>query len=200
MRQVEPCSNAQRDEMLINTKRDGSPILCTGGFITTSDFSLPEDSEKREEHMVRCRLSGKRKAAKNLARSLKNARSEGPVTVTRRPGPRNGAYQFGFEALKYHIFIPSELAKHPGLDITKSVRVVYDIAEEGSHHAPYACKARYKDPSRLLGIKLKGNYIRGPMKGLAFQKWLQCGSTQAIITAKSIVELIRQPIAGTEKE
>ncbi|CAN9241136.1 unnamed protein product [Alternaria alternata] len=104
----------------------------TGGFITTSDFSLPEDSEKREEHMVRCRLSGKRKAAKNLARSLENARSEGPVTVTRRPGPRNGAYQFRFKALKYHIFVPSELAKHLGLDITKSVRVVYDIAEEGS--------------------------------------------------------------------
>lgn len=172
----------------------------TGGFVTTSDFSHPEDSKKREEHMARCRLLGKRRAAENLARSLENARSEGPVAVTRRPGTKSGAYQFGFKALKHHIFIPSELAKDLGLDTTKSVMVVYDISEEGSHHAPYACKARYKDPSRLLGIKLKGNYIHGPMKGLAYQKWLQCGSTQAIITAKSIIELIRQPITGTEKE
>jgi hypothetical protein len=172
----------------------------TGGLATISDFAHPEDSEKREEHMARCRLSGKRRAAGNLARSLENARSEGPVTVTRRPGRKGGAYQIGFKALKHHICIPSELAKHLGLDITKSVRVVYDISEEDSHHTLYACKARYKDPGRLLGIKLKGNYVRGPMKGLAFQKWLQCESTQAIITAKSIVELIREPVDGTKPE
>jgi hypothetical protein len=172
----------------------------TGGFMTTSDFSLPEDSDRREEHMIRCRLSGKRRAAKNLARSLENARLEGPVTVTCRPGARIGAYRYGFNALKHHFSIPSELAKHLGLDKTKSVRVVYDIAKEGPHHAPYACKARYKDSSRRLGIALKGDYVRGPLKGLAFQKWLQCGSTQAIVTARSIIELIQQPVASTERE
>jgi hypothetical protein len=102
--------------------------------------------------------------------------------------------------LKHHFSIPSELAKHLGLDKTKSVRVVYDIAKEGPHHAPYACKARYIDSSRRLGIALKGDYVRGPLKGLAFQKWLQCGSTQAIVTARSIIELIQQPIASTERE
>jgi hypothetical protein len=165
----------------------------TGGFVTPSDLAHPEDFEKHEEHMARCRLVGKRRANENMTRILTNARTGGTVAVTRSSGASKGSYQFAFKALNHKIFVPSDLAKHLGLDITKKVNVVYDISEEGPHHIPYAHRARFQDSSRRLGIKLKGNYARGPMKGLPFEKWLQCKSTKSITTADSIIELIQQP-------
>lgn len=158
-----------------------------------NDFDHPEDFKRREEYMARCRLMRKWRAAENIAKILKNTWEGGPVTVTRQPGVKSGIYQFGFKALKQQIFIPFHLAKDLGLDVTRKVNVVYDLSDGEPHHTPYARKARFKDPSRRLGIQLKGNYGRGPNKGLAFEKWLQCGSVQAISTANSILGLIQKP-------
>jgi hypothetical protein len=164
----------------------------TGGFIVLGDLAHPEDTAKHDEYMARCRSMGKRMSAQNMAKILKNAREGGSVTVTRRLAAKTGVSQYGFKALGQHIFIPSGLARDFGLDSTRKINVVYDISQEKPHHTPFACKTRYDHPSRLLGIKLKGHYGRGPMKGDEFQKWLQCGSSRVALTAKHIMDLIQQ--------
>lgn len=183
-----------RPANLIRTSRymglnNANPL--TGGFIVLSDLAHPEDAVKHDEYLARCRSTGKRMSAQNMAKILKNAREGGSVTVTRRLAAKTGASRYGFKALGQQIYIPSGLAKDFGLDITRKVNVVYDISQGKPHHTPFACQTKYDHPSRLLGIKLKGVYDRGPMKGEEFQKWLQCGSSRAALTAKHIMDLIR---------
>lgn len=168
----------------------------TGGFFVLSDFSHPNDFRKREEYLRNCKMRGQRKAAKNLARSLENAKEGGVVPVHCRSSSRNGPYGYEFKVLTQRIFIPSHLGRDLGLDITEKVNVVYDVSVGRPHHTPYALRAKFSDPSRRLGITLKGVYGRGPLKGLGFEKWLQCGSVRAISTASSIIELVQEPASG----
>ena len=168
----------------------------TGGFLVHNDLTHPEDSDKREQYVTRCRLMGERRAAANKAKSIKNAREGGPVTITRFRASKYGRCQFRFKALKQQTFVPYQLAKDLGLDVTKKVNVVYDISVGKPHHTPYSCKAKFEDPGRCLGIMLKGKYGQGARKGLMFEKWIQCRSVRAISTANGILELIQEPICA----
>ena len=168
----------------------------TGGFLLYQDLTNSQDSDKREQHLKRCRLVGKRRAAANMAKFIKNAREGGPVTITRFRACKYGRCQYRFKALKQQISVPYRLSEDLGLEVTKRVNVAYDISLQKPHHTPYACKAKFGDPSSRLGIMLKGKYGRGARKGLMFEKWIQCNSGRAISTASSILELIQEPIRG----
>lgn len=163
----------------------------TGGFLTLADLRHPDDTDKREEYMKRCKLTGKKRADRNMARILSIAKKGGPAAIIRRATTKPGDFQYSFKALKQELFIPKELAKCLGLDDNSKLTVEYEISEGRPHHTPYASKARYEDPGRALGIKLKGTYRHGPLEGLDLHRWLESGSLQAVRKARIIRKILQ---------
>lgn len=69
---------------------NASPL--TSRFVAINNFNHLQDFKRREEYIARCRLIGKQRAAKNIAKILKNIREGGPVTVTYQLGVKSGTY------------------------------------------------------------------------------------------------------------
>lgn len=140
----------------------------TGGFMALGDLSHPEDAAKHEEYVMRCRLMGKRLSAANMSKILKNAREGGPVTVTCRPTARLECSNMGSKHSSKRYLFPPILRRTWIMTLLRKVNVIYDISDVQPHHTPYACKAKYEDPTRLLGIKLRRKYSGGPMRNIEF--------------------------------
>jgi hypothetical protein len=146
---------------------------------------IPSDRYKSRAHYI---ANGRRRATQRKAELLDNARSGGPVKVTVQH-VRSKHLTFQFQLLGETFRIPSPLALSLGLDQSKEVNVEYKISAD-QHPFAYATKARWKDETRKLGVRLTGYFSHGPRKGEPFKRWIHCSSGEAISRVRRVMRVL----------
>lgn len=77
-----------------------------------------------------------------------------------------------------------------GLEISRSVNVLFDMQPGMDHLRPYAIRAKSHSLARQLGILITGIRIRGPHKGGEFKLWVQCNRREAVTKADKLAHTL----------
>jgi hypothetical protein len=128
------------------------------------------------------------KAAQRKAKFLENARAGEAVAITvRHVGKKYCTFQFKSFGETFRISSPLGLSL--GLDRSKTVNVEYHMSAS-QHPSAYATKATWEDDVRRLGIRLRGRFSHGPRKGEQFKRWIHCSSSEGIIRARKVLQIL----------
>ena len=145
---------------------NASPLTCE--ITSYVDIKKSEDPAQLEDYIRRCKIRGNRLTASNRVKAVRKALEGGAVVIS--ISKRDSGLQFSFTALGHHFRVSSPFGTSVGLNISRTVNVMFSISGNKPHRNLYTTRVKGIEDSSRLRVKLRGISARGPSKGARFEK------------------------------